>query len=293
MFAYARPGTLRRTLECLRQNEVPQLYAFCDGCEVRRGRSRRPGRASNGSRDHVDEGRDHRAQREPRSRPLDPQRRRGGARQARSLLVFEDDLICVPGTYRYLAAALEHYRDDEKIMSVTGWTHRRVTPPGVGNLPYFDGRAESLAWGTWKRAWKGMDRDAASLIAECRLRGIDPTRFGSDVLDMAAVEQKRNIWAVRWVCLHLLRGGLCMRPPTSMVDHIGLDHGRATPAATRCGRRRLARRPRSRPSGRRPSRIPHALRCGARSAAVPNAADCAGSPSAGSSALPRQDASLW
>ena len=29
-------------------------------------------------------------------------------------IVFEDDLICVPGTYQYLAAAPRHYKDDRE-----------------------------------------------------------------------------------------------------------------------------------------------------------------------------------
>ena len=71
-----------------------------------------------------------------------------------SLLVFEDDLICVPGAYAFLCEALARYRDDPAVLSVTGWTHPSVTPPGVAS-PYFDGRPESWSWGTWRRAWRG------------------------------------------------------------------------------------------------------------------------------------------
>ncbi len=31
LFAYPRPGHLRRTLACLRDNRVPLIYAFSDG----------------------------------------------------------------------------------------------------------------------------------------------------------------------------------------------------------------------------------------------------------------------
>ena len=31
LFAYARPGHLRRTLACLRDNRVPLIHAFSDG----------------------------------------------------------------------------------------------------------------------------------------------------------------------------------------------------------------------------------------------------------------------
>ena len=74
-----------------------------------------------------------------------------------TVIIFEDDLICVPGTYEYLCAALDQYKDDDRVMSVTGWTHPLVTPSDVIDLPYFDGRAECWVWGTWARAWHGME----------------------------------------------------------------------------------------------------------------------------------------
>ena len=46
-----------------------------------------------------------------------------------SAIIFEDDLVCVSGAYQYLVAALSEYADDTKMMSVTGWTHPKVTPP--------------------------------------------------------------------------------------------------------------------------------------------------------------------
>ena len=143
------------------------------------------------------------------------------------VIVFEDDLICVEGTFDYLAAALEHYRDDSCLHSVTGWTHPRITPRGVGDRPYFDGRAECWAWGTWTRAWRGMENDALSIVRECELRGIDVHRYGADLLPMAQAELEKNIWAVRFLYLHMLHGGLCLRPPWSLVEHIGFDE-RAT-----------------------------------------------------------------
>jgi hypothetical protein len=229
LFAYARPNHLRGTLESLRANQVPLLYAFSDGPqisdkepdveEVRKllraidwcdvilcerevnlglGRSIITG-VSQVLREH----------------PV--------------LIVFEDDLICVPGTYKYLSAALHHYWDDPIVMSVTGWTHPRVIPSSITDQPYFDGRAECLAWGTWARAWKGMDQDARALMQACRAQGIDVYRYGSDLPLMAEVELQRNIWAVRFLYLHILHKGLCLRPPYSMVEHIGFD-GEATNA---------------------------------------------------------------
>lgn len=140
-----------------------------------------------------------------------------------SVIVFEDDLVCVPGTYQYICAALEHYKYHARVMSITGWTHPRVTPSDIIDQPYFDGRAECWLWGTWARAWQGMEVDAKTLMERCSKQGIDIYKYGTDLVNMAETELARNIWAVRLLYLHILNRGLCLRPPWSMVENIGFD----------------------------------------------------------------------
>ncbi|MBK8640420.1 MAG: methyltransferase, TIGR04325 family [Chromatiaceae bacterium] len=147
-------------------------------------------------------------------------------------LVFEDDLICVPGTYQYLSSALTHYRDTPQVMSVTGWTHPQVTPTDVEDQCYFDGRAECLVWGTWARAWSGMnDQTAFEMMMTAERQGCERDAYGGDLPAMAEAESRLNIWAVRWLYHHIRQRGLCLRPPWSMVEHIGFD-ARATNASS-------------------------------------------------------------
>lgn len=230
LFAYARPQHLARTLACLRGEGVNLLYAFSDGLR------------SASEAEGVDSVR--RILRSIDWCQVEICERAGNLGLGQSILagvtdvlahhdavvVFEDDLICVPGTYSYLCAALRRYSDDDRVMSVTGWTHARVTPSGVGGLPYFDGRAESLVWGSWRRSWTGMAESAETMMTACREKGIDVYRYGADLVGMAEGEARRNIWAVRFLYWHILNGGLCMRPPWSMVEHMGFD-GQATNAA--------------------------------------------------------------
>jgi hypothetical protein len=68
-----------------------------------------------------------------------------------------------------------------------------------------------------------MKLDGKSLISQCRAQGIDIYRYGADLPEMANVELKTNIWAVRFLYWHIFHRGLCLRPPWSMVDHIGFD----------------------------------------------------------------------
>jgi len=270
IFAYARPDHLRQTLDCLRENQVPLIYAFSDG-------PRTPEKAP-----AVAQVRD-------MLRAIDwceviLCERESNLGLGRSVLtgvtevlgkqeaaiIFEDDLICVPGTYAYLCAALEQYQDDDRVMSITGWTHPLVTPDDVTVLPYFDGRAECWVWGTWARTWHGMEIDAKTLMEQCKDQGIDIYRYGADLVNMAKAELRQNIWAVRLLYLHILKKGLCLRPPWSMVEHIGFDAN-----ATNASNESWLKNPPLKPSPPIPSQWPvpvenadcarlHQKMCGAR-----------------------------
>ncbi len=223
LFAYARPDHLRRTLNCLKANKVPLIYAFSDG-------PRTPDKTSAVSKvremlKSIDWCEVVLCERES-NLGLGRSILTGVTevlKKHESAIIFEDDLICVPETYQYLCAALNNYKDDDRVMSVTGWTHPLVTPHDVTDLPYFDGRAECWVWGTWARAWQGMEIDAKTLTEQCKDQGIDIYRYGADLVDMAKVELRKNIWAVRFLYWHILNKGLCLRPPCSMIEHIGFD----------------------------------------------------------------------
>jgi len=223
IFAYNRPDLLTRLLECLRGEQPSRLYVFCDGprspndttaveavrrvvagidwCPVRliaRGENLGLGRSVRAGVTAV-------------------------LAEHESVIVFEDDLVCVPGTLRYLSAGLDHYRNQPRVMSVTGWTHPLITPPEVGDRPYFDGKGECWCWGTWARSWVGMDLLPMEILGRCERAGIDINRYGTDLPKMAAEAERKNLWAVGWWYHHLLYGGLCLRPPWSLVEHLGWD----------------------------------------------------------------------
>ena len=222
LFAYTSIDLLMRTLDCLRADQVPLIYAFSDGPKT-------PADTENVNRvrqilrkiDWCDLHLVERDQNYGLGKSI-----MDGVTQIlekhETAIIFEDDLVCVPGTYKYLCAALERYKDDKSVMSVTGWAHPLTTPSDVVDQPYFDGRTECYVWGTWRRAWEGMDRDALSLMEECERRGIDIYRYGADLVKMAKMEKIKNLWAVRFSYLHILNQGLCLRPPYSIVKHLGI-----------------------------------------------------------------------
>ncbi|MEO7412908.1 MAG: hypothetical protein ABIZ81_06085 [Opitutaceae bacterium] len=223
LFAYARPAHLARVLACLRENGVPLLHVFADGAKGQEDQAAvRETRALLRSIDWCEVRLVERAQNLGLGRNV-----LAGvtavAAQHDAFIVWEDDLICVPGTYAWMTAALQHYAKNERVMSVTGWTHPRIIPSDVRDVPYFDGRAECWVWGGYARSWEGMEQTAREKILACGAQGLPPDAYGADLPEMAEVEMSRNIWAVRWLYHHIQHGGLCLRPPWSMVEHIGFD----------------------------------------------------------------------
>ncbi|WP_438480188.1 methyltransferase, TIGR04325 family [Oleiharenicola lentus] len=140
-----------------------------------------------------------------------------------AFIAWEDDLVCVPGTYAWVSAALRHYADVANVFSVSAWNHPSVIPGDVRRAAYFDGRAECWVWGGYARAWGGMDQSAREKMRDAARRGVAADAYGSDLPTMARAEARKNVWAVRWLYHHLQNGGLCLRPPWSMVEHIGFD----------------------------------------------------------------------
>lgn len=230
LFVYRRPDILQRVLECFQADQVPMLHIFSDG----------PGTSA--IAEEVEQVRSliHAIdwcpcviEESPTNLGLGVSVKRGVTKALRlygSVIVFEDDLISVPGTYHYLASALQGYADDERVMSVTAWTHPRIIPPDLAAQPYFDGKAECWAWGTWARAWQGMDEPALSIMHDCQHMGIDIEKYGTDMPKMAAEAEMKNLWAIGWWYHHMRHDGLCLRPPWSMVDTICWEEERSTTA---------------------------------------------------------------
>jgi hypothetical protein len=222
LFAYARPAHLARALACLRENGVPLIHAFADGAKG--GADAAAVAETRALLQAVDWCEMHIIEREE-NLGLGRNVLAGVseiASQHDAFIVWEDDLICVPGTYGWMCAVLQHYAHDPRVMSVTGWTHPRVTPADVGEQPYFDARAECWVWGAWARSWQGMIAESAwEKLRVAEQHGLPRAAYGADLPEMARAEQRRNIWAVRWLYHHFQHGGLCVRPPWSMVEHIG------------------------------------------------------------------------
>lgn len=141
------------------------------------------------------------------------------------VIVLEDDLITAPHFLRYMNDALDFYRDEERVASISGYSF-----PLGRSLPetFLLGYTACWGWGTWRRGWDLFDASGEKLLVEIRERGLGK-EFDMDgaypYLQMLEKQCRGEVdsWAVRWHASLFLADKLMLFPGRSLVSNIGHD----------------------------------------------------------------------
>lgn len=148
----------------------------------------------------------------------------------KKIIVLEDDIITSKGFLKYMNDALNIYKDEEQVMSISGfmWPIKTKT-----NTTYFiKGGVSAWGWGTWQRAWGNIELDINKLLqSDCwTRRGIKEFNFdnGYDYYSLLKNEKnapnKKSSWAIRWYASVFIKNGYGLMPGESLVNNIGFDN---------------------------------------------------------------------
>lgn len=231
VFAYNRPGHLRRTLDALTTNSLfseTQVFVCSDGPKAE------------ADHESVEQVRAVvRAIRHPNVTLIESLGNNGLRRAVTQgvsrfvaefgrIIVVEDDLVTSRYFLSYMNAALDKYVDCERVLQVCGFgVHTRI--PEVPET-FFSPQSSSWGWGTWKRAWDGFT--ASDLyVGYMRLRSSSELRRRFDLdgrypmyfMLQRSLRASGESWAVPWQLYVFLRDGLTLWPGTSLVRNIGSD----------------------------------------------------------------------
>jgi len=137
-------------------------------------------------------------------------------------IILEDDIIVSPYYLEYMNEALEKYKDEDKVQSITGYCY-----PIKEELPenFFLRLFSCQAWGTWKRAWDLFDEDINKLypLVKDKKRYDINNSYPFYKMLKAKVNGKLNSWAVNFNTVSFINNKLNLYPKKSLVTNIGFD----------------------------------------------------------------------
>lgn len=146
------------------------------------------------------------------------------------VIVVEDDLIVSPYFLRYMNEALEKYRDDDRVGSVSAFLNPISVQP---TEPFFLRYFACWGWATWKRAWNLFNPDTKALLKQLRWKtreynidGAGPF-YGILYCDKVGLNES---WAARFYASCFLAGKIHLFPNRSMTIQTGMDG-----SGTNCG----------------------------------------------------------
>lgn len=143
-------------------------------------------------------------------------------------IVLEDDIVTSPYFLKFINEALEFYKDDKKIYSVSGYNFPIKIPASYKHQIYISPRPSSWGWATWKDRWEKVDwaiKDFNNILSNKNMIW-NFNKGGDDLFRMLVnqLEGKIDSWAIRWSYCHFKNHAFSLYPCKSLVKNIGTDY---------------------------------------------------------------------
>jgi len=143
-------------------------------------------------------------------------------------IILEDDLLVSPQILGYFNDALEQYKHESRVWSISAFIYDAPALRSKESaifLPF----ANPWGWATWKRAWEKFEVNSnpiAPIKSKSFKEGFDAheVRDFSSILELDRQELVSS-WFINWYCTIFLHGGLTLFPPRSLVSNEGVASG--------------------------------------------------------------------
>lgn len=144
-------------------------------------------------------------------------------------IILEDDCLPDISFFRYCAELLDLYRNDERVVSISGDNFQR----GLRRTHYsyyFSRHPHVWGWGSWRRVWRHYDVEMKTWPAK-RAQGWLKSKFEnsrmaqywSDTFD-AVYQGKIDTWDHQWTYNCWQLGGVAALPEVNLISNIGFGH---------------------------------------------------------------------
>jgi hypothetical protein len=144
------------------------------------------------------------------------------------LIFLEEDVVTVPHFLTYMNTALDKYRDNRKVMSITGYCPPIAIPDDYAHDAFFLRRCNVWGFGIWKDRFDAILMDTRA-ETDALFRDAQAvrefSRFGNDMRRLVRLDAAGRIDAldVKIMLTQFLLDKYTVYPNGSYVRNIGLD----------------------------------------------------------------------
>lgn len=145
-------------------------------------------------------------------------------------IILEDDIVPDPTFFRYCTELLEHYRDEPRVMAITG-LNLQPANRRYDHSYYFSCYNHVWGWASWRRAWSLYDRTLDRIESDetrATLHRLSPTDHFHDywMEQFRAVRDGRiDTWDYSWLLTCWMHNGLTCTPNRNLIRNIGFGEG--------------------------------------------------------------------
>lgn len=141
--------------------------------------------------------------------------------QVEAGIILEDDCIPDPSFFTFCAELLERYKDDTRIMHISGNNFQNGVKHGDGSY-YFSHYSHSWGWATWRRAWQQYHTAVANFPEYDHKGRINELPFSRTTKKFwLKLLRNTSIWDSRWLYTTWYARGLSILPNQNLVSNIG------------------------------------------------------------------------
>lgn len=148
--------------------------------------------------------------------------------QVDAAIILEDDCVPDPTFFRFCEEMLQYYRDDTRVMMVTGSNY--LTTWKADRQDYhFSNFGSTWGWASWSRAWKYYDglmkawgdeemkARIRDVLADDECYALQARRFDRIYADPG----DRQSWDLPWSFTRLMHSGLTVVPAVNLISNRG------------------------------------------------------------------------
>lgn len=146
--------------------------------------------------------------------------------RAEEAIVLEDDCVPHPSFFPYCEALLARFRDEPRVMAITGDNFQGGRRRGEGSY-YFSRLMHVWGWASWRRAWRHYDVALRSWPErrgtpwlESVLGDRRAARDWTRILDRTAAG-KVDTWDYQWMYAIWSAAGVVATPNVNLVTNVG------------------------------------------------------------------------